>query len=111
MGLIKIHGAFGSMVVDRVVLGLVVAMVCGTRHPVDAELALSDAVSDPVKAHVDGFGAALLDSVIDDAVGHFVVRLDGSCRLGVTESFQRVADGAAFLGIVEKGCDFGFRGR
>ena len=39
--------------------------VCFT--PVDAEVALEDAVTDPGEAHIDGFGAALLDSVIGDA--------------------------------------------
>ena len=36
-------------------------------------------VADPIKSHdVDGFGAALLDSAVDDACGTHVVRLERS---------------------------------
>ena len=48
-------------------LGEVVSEVVASFTPMDDILALGDAVLDPVKAHVHGFGAALLDGVINDA--------------------------------------------
>ena len=42
-------------------------------YPVDAELALADAVTEPVKAHVDGFGFGDFDSVVGEADGRCVV--------------------------------------
>ena len=48
--------------------------ICFT--PVDAELDLVDAVTDPVEAHIDGFGAALLDSVIEHACCIIVVGIN-----------------------------------
>ena len=37
----------------------VVTKVNGARGPVDMELSLVDAVSEPVEAHVNGFGSVL----------------------------------------------------
>ena len=49
------------------VFGEVVRSIVVCFTPVDAEVALADAVTDPVEAHIDGFGSALLVSVIGDA--------------------------------------------
>ena len=35
----------------------------------DNELALANAVADPVKEHVNGFGSLLFNGVVDDAFG------------------------------------------
>ena len=48
-------------------LGEVVGQVVGSFAPEDEELALLDAVPDPIKTHVDGFGSALLDGVVCDS--------------------------------------------
>ena len=53
----------------------------------DYELALLDSVSNPVKAHVNGFGPFLFDSVIGDTFGTGVVGLNGSGWLGVSQEF------------------------
>ena len=53
----------------RMVLGGVVGQIVGATAPVDEELALGDVVFDPVEAHVDGFSAALFDSVVGNAGG------------------------------------------
>ncbi len=37
------------------------------------ELALLNAVANPMKAHIDGFGASLLDEIVGDADGASVV--------------------------------------
>ena len=106
----EIYGPDGPVVGHRVVLGPVVGMVFRSLAPMDTELALSDAIADPVEAHVDGFGLALFDAIIDDAIGHFIIRLDGRGRLGMSQSLQCVADGAGFPGIVEEAGNFGFGG-
>ena len=59
------------MVFSRVVC---IIVVCFTS--VDAEVALSDAVTDPVEAHIDGFGAALLESIIAYACCGIIVGIN-----------------------------------
>ena len=51
----------------------------------DYELALFDLVSNPVEAHINGFGLLLFDRVIGNAFGTRVVCLDGSGWLGVSQ--------------------------
>ena len=53
------------MVRQRMVLGEVVSEVVAAFAPMDDVLVLGDAVFDPIKPHVHGFGLALLDGVID----------------------------------------------
>jgi hypothetical protein len=79
------YGSLGLVVRGREMLGVVVSIVGTARFPMDTELALSDTVTDPIEAHVDGFGASLFDFVIDDAFGHCIVSFDGCCRLGPTQ--------------------------
>ena len=50
------------MVTGRKVLREVIRKVVTARFPMDYELALLDSVSNPVKAHVNGFGPFLFDS-------------------------------------------------
>ncbi len=95
----------------RMVLGEVVGQIVGATAPVDEELALGDVVFDPVEAHVDGFGAALLDSVVDDAFGTGVVSLDWSGGLGPAHGDECVSKDTGVLGVDEEGAEFGFGGR
>ena len=53
--------ADSTMVGDRVMLRVVVALVVAATLPVDHELFLAGAVTHPVETHVDGFGTFLLD--------------------------------------------------
>lgn len=63
-------------------LGEAVSMIVGTSFQMDLKLALTDMmVADSMEAHGNGFGAALLDGVVDDVFGAGVVRLDGDCGL------------------------------
>ena len=89
----------------------VVCQVVDSSAPVNDELALVYAVADPVKPHVDRFGAALLDSVVDDARSARVVGLDWSRRLRMTHFFKNISKHGSVLGIVEQCTQFGFRGR
>jgi hypothetical protein len=45
-------GAFTDVVLGRVMLCVIVSAVSGSATPIDIELALSNAVADPVVAHV-----------------------------------------------------------
>ncbi len=57
------------MMAWRMVFGMVVSKVFRTGSPVDDELFLSDAILDPIKTHVHGFGAFLFDRVVGEAGG------------------------------------------
>jgi len=52
--------------------------------PKDMKLTLPFAVTDPIEAHVNGFGTFLFDSVIYDSAGCVVVSLQGHGGLRVT---------------------------
>jgi hypothetical protein len=53
----------------------VVRFVEDSFFPVNVKLALTNAVTNPVEAHVDGFGAFLLDSIVGDARGGAIIGL------------------------------------
>jgi len=69
-------------------LGEVVSEVVAAFAPMDDVLVLGDAVLDPIKSHVHGFGAALLDGVIDDARCARIVSLYWRGFLRVSEFEQ-----------------------
>jgi hypothetical protein len=60
---LDVDGASGTMVLIGVMFGKVVGSVGDTAVPVDNELALADAVADPIKTHVHGFGSFLTESL------------------------------------------------
>ena len=102
--------AHATMMAGGVMLGEVVSKIVGPGLPVDKKLALSDAVADPVEAHVNCFGSSLFDSVIDDAFSSGIVSFDGSGWLRPAHLFQGGSKGSALLGILEQGTNFGFSG-
>ena len=61
----------------------IVSQVFLSWFPVDVELFLVDAVTDPVEAHVNGFRPLEFDVVICDACSGRVIDLDGSGWLWV----------------------------
>ena len=92
-------------------LGDVVGHVFGPGGPENGKLALADAIAEPVETHVDGFGAALFNCVVEDAFGTFIVRLDGGGRLGVAELNEGLTDGTAVLAAEEGRTYFSFSRR
>jgi len=62
----------------------VIPLIVFAGLPIHSELPLSGVVTDPVKAHVNGFGLFLFCGVIDDSLCTSAVCLDGCCWLGVT---------------------------
>ena len=95
------QGALGTVMGDWVVLGCVVGKVASTRFPKDGELAFFDAVLKPIEAHVDSFGAALFDRLVEDAARHTVVGDHDSGWLGPAHLTECGAERAQGLGIVE----------
>ena len=54
------------MVFSGVMFGRVVGEIGFAGFVVDMEVALTDAIADPEKAHIHGFGSLLFDVVVDD---------------------------------------------
>ena len=67
-----------------------------------------DAVSDPVVAHVDGFGAFEADGVVGDAGCSGVVCEDGRGGLWVAKVGKSVAAGDSGLAVEENCGELGF---
>ena len=63
------------MMLRGMILGEVIGFVEITSSPENMELALAYTVTDPVEAHVDGFGAFLLHGVGCDSGGSAVISL------------------------------------
>jgi hypothetical protein len=60
-------------------------------------------VFDPVKTHINGFGATLFDLVVGYSGSDGVVGLDRSCWLRVSHFVCSSAEHACVFGVVEKG--------
>ena len=56
-----------------------------SRGTIDLELALGNAVAEPVEAHVDGFGLVLIDGVVEDTIGGAVFGSDRGRGLFVSQ--------------------------
>ena len=74
-------------------------VICFT--PVDAELALADVVMDPLEAHIDGFGVALIGIVIGDACYGIVFGINYCWRLMVLKREKSCSDGGSLFVIEE----------
>ena len=96
------------MMCCRVMLGVRVCKVEGSRSPVNEELALPGAILQPVKTHVNGLGPFLLDGSIGKTHGSCVVNLNGRGGLWVSHLSKSGAEGNSFLGIDVGGPDFSF---
>ncbi len=54
----------GLVRMDRKSFGEEVGQVVGASAPEDAELLLGDTITDPVEAHIAGFGTLELDAIV-----------------------------------------------
>ena len=102
----EVNGAHFSVVRWGEMFREIVPVVLFARAPDYAPLTLRCSVSEPVKSHVDGFGAALFDRVVEDPLGAFVVCLKHCGRLGMAQFDEGLSDRAAVLGIHESGSHF-----
>jgi len=107
----EVHWSHRLVVRRGEVLGVVIGKIISALLPVDAELALANAVTDPVETHINRFGAALLDGVIDETIGTSIVRLDRRGWLGVAHFDEGSPDLASVLAIEVKASEFSFEGR
>lgn len=76
------------MMGSGMMLGKIVSAIEDAFFPVDVELALADAIADPIEAHVNGFGALLLHGVVGDAGSGAVVSDNGRGWLRMAEFFE-----------------------
>ena len=76
--------------------------------PVDQKLFLADAVLDPIKTHVNCFGAFLLDGLAGKSLVDGIVNLHWGRRLIVTHLGKSGANGRGFLVVEISGSDFSF---
>ena len=88
------------------VLCVVIRFVGGPRLPVDLELLLLAAVSNPVVSHVYGLGLPLTNCVIGKTLGTCVVCDEWCCRLWMSHFNECVTNGCSFLSIVESTSNF-----
>ena len=91
-------------------LGPIVGKILFTRSPIDAELALAFAVSEPVEAHVHCFGALWLDFAVYNCISHSIVRLEGCSRLLMAEFLQSDLDVDNLVHCDEEGYKLSFGG-
>lgn len=89
-------------------LGEIIGEVVLTLRPGDYEVALSNAITDPVEMHVHGLGALLLDSVIGKAGSCIVVSLNWCRSLLEAEFLQSSTDGDSIFAVVEDACELVF---
>ena len=66
----------------RVVLGVAVGFVAFSLAPVNCELVLAHSVTDPVIAHVDGFGSFLFYSALAMSAGVLLSVCKGAAGCG-----------------------------
>ena len=76
------------------VFGEIVSQVNATATPINEKLTLTNAIANPVKTHVDGFGSPLFDGVVGDATGGAIVGLEWGWWLYMPEFFKCDAHGA-----------------
>ena len=81
--------------------GEVVSFVGTALAPKYVELFLMHMTVDPIKAHVDGLGSLLFDSVIGNTSSRTVVSLDRHWRLRMSQFLKSGANGTCLLAVVE----------
>jgi hypothetical protein len=92
----------------RMMLNKIAIHIGVARRPTYIELVLFNPVFDPVESHVHGFGALLLDCVIDDSVCSGVVSFEFSGILFVSHFRKSCACASAFFSIEKDGTKFSF---
>jgi hypothetical protein len=92
------------------VIGKVVGEIVFTGTPMNYKLALLDSVADPVKSHVNGFGATLFDCLIGDASGACIVGLDGCGSLRMSHFLKCNTERDTVASVLEDGAEFCFGG-
>ena len=88
---------------DGVMFAKIIGVILIAWAPIDKELALGDAVSDPVESHVNCLGLSLFHRVQGKAHRYFVISLDWSGWLGMSHFGEGCSDGTCLSRIVVQG--------
>ena len=83
------------------VFGEIVSQVDATTTPINEKLTLTNAIANPIKTHVDGFGAALFDGVVGEVTGGAVICLNGCGGLRMPKFFKSNPHGTSFFGVLK----------
>ena len=94
-----------------VVFGKVISAITFTIPPVNTELALVDAVSDPEEAHIYALRPLLFDCLSKDSHSALVIYFDWCWWLWVSHFDQSRTNRNACLTTLELGRDFGLGSR
>ena len=82
--------------------GEVISEIVRTTAPMNDEITLGNAITNPVKMHIHGFGVTLLDCVISNtSSASILVSLNKSGWLGVTHLDESLAENGGFFAVVE----------
>ena len=92
-GISNVEAANFTMMLHGVGLREEIGVVVDAGLPFDAEVALFDAIADPVVAQVDGLGAFFLDRVESKSNGALVVACDERGWLFVSQLSESLAKG------------------
>jgi hypothetical protein len=90
--------------------GEIISFVEIAAFPINTELALVEAVANPIKVQVNRLGMLLVDSVICDAGSSTIVGDNRGGRLAVAKVFKADSKWAGLFNIVEEGSKFSFGG-
>ena len=77
------------MVLGGMMFGVIVGLVALARPPDDMKLFLSDAITNPIVAHIHSLGAFLLDRVVSNAGSSAVIGGYDGWRLWMPEFLGR----------------------
>ena len=107
---IEVRGTNGLMMRCRVIFGEIIGTVCFAFAPIDFELALANAIANPLEAHTNGLGLFMFHGISGDAAFRFVVGCHWGCRLGMPHFFKGNAQSTGFLAVEKERAEFGFGG-
>ena len=88
------------------VFGVVICEIMGATFPIEAELILRFAATEPVKSEPNHLGFTLDYGVMEKSGSSRIVGLDRSFRLGPSHFFERCAQGDDFSGRDVEGGEF-----
>jgi hypothetical protein len=106
----EIRGSNLLMMGRRVVFAEIIGAVEAALLPIDVKVALADAVTNPVKSHVNCFRMFLFDGVVGNTGSSTVVSLNGSRRLRMSKFFKANTDRAGLFAVEVDGSELSFSG-
>ena len=87
-----------------VVLAGIIRFVVLSPSPLDVEVLLRFAASEPVESHVHGLGALWQHCSCGEAMGSVIIRDEGSGGLGMPHFFEGDTQWYGFACVIKKRC-------